>query len=327
MPKKTGIQKAPQDGLTVDTVNKMATASNPHGLGWSYSPTLDGVTWSMLKTWQECRYKAMLHILGIRPQHTSKALQIGSYVHELIEHNYPVQDILPNVAPGPNEPEEAHSRFAFAMALVEARYEHFRKRDSEYSWAALEEVCKAPDPGSGVLMVGKVDGLVQLPKSKAGEVWLLERKTHSGQNEENFLLYLAVHGQIRWYANLVEKAMGFKVKGVIFETIKKPSHRLKQNETVEQYRQRVKDVISTSPDDYFARYEIYLPETRMKEFKRSISTRLIEYWDWANSILPSYRNESACMVYGACPFLEICATGNINGYKMDGQLMEEIPND
>ena len=50
-----------------------------------YDPKTDGVTFSLLSTFLDCREKARLHLKGWTPTSASMALTFGSIVHKIDE--------------------------------------------------------------------------------------------------------------------------------------------------------------------------------------------------------------------------------------------------
>lgn len=62
--------------------------------------------------------------------------------------------------------------------------------------------------------------------------------------------------QLQSYPLLVERCMGQRVKGLIYNVIRKPSIRHKQGETFDEFIQRISDEYSEKTTEYFWREEI-----------------------------------------------------------------------
>jgi hypothetical protein len=105
----------------------------------------------------------------------------------------------------------------------------------------------------------------------------------------------------------VWRATGRPVGTVHFRWMKKPSIRQRQNETVEQFCQRV-------AEDYEARPDFYAIEPPSSYITSADLLRIeCELWLWAEQLRQLRRarlydrNTSACGDYGGCQYLPLCA--------------------
>lgn len=290
-----------------------------------YDPRENGVTYSILRMWLTCRYKCLLYLMGLRSPKVQKALRIGSYVHKLLELDYPRSGIDPTVVINFDEDgdeQDCHKDLALSTAMVEARMAHFKAWDEEYDWEAPEHEFDVQF--EGYRLRGKIDGIVQ----RNGKLWLYERKTTSGFSDELQRNCLMMDLQIRFYMLAASIEMGEPIAGVVYEMLQKPGYRVKKNQTLEQYFTEVRTAIMQDPDKYFTRYEVYNDKARFTEFTKSLKMKLegFEQWCLDEAGHRTYRNETACGMYGGCTYLEACASGKLVNLNSGGTLMGELDN-
>lgn len=168
-------------------------------------------------------------------------------------------------------------------------------------------------PSRAFLLAGKIDAIVRLPD---GRLAVLEYKT-AGEDissDSEYWLRLRCDGQISLYV-IAARALGFDVATVLYDVTRKPTIRLRQNESPQQYGQRLLDDIATRPDFYYARREIPRLEHDLAEFRA-------EVWQQAQQLLeirrradrlddPSrawFRNAGR-WTCGWCDFAQLCLNG------------------
>jgi hypothetical protein len=164
------------------------------------------------------------------------------------------------------------------------------------------------DPSTGresrhFRLAGKIDAIVALMPD--GRVAVLEYKT-AGEDigpSSDYWPRLRCDGQISLYV-LAARALGHDAAAVIYDVTRKPTIRLRQNETPEAYSQRLCADIDARPDYYYQRREVPRLEDELAEFQ-------LELWQQAQSLQESmrcdrwYRNVSK-MTCGNCEFSELC---------------------
>jgi hypothetical protein len=172
-------------------------------------------------------------------------------------------------------------------------------------------------PSRSFTVAGRLDGVVRLPD---GRLAVNENKT-AGENispDSEYWLRLRCDGQISLYV-LAARACGYDVATVLYDVTRKPTIRLRQKETPEQYGQRLLADIGERPDYYFQRREVPRLEDDLAEFQA-------ELWQQAQLILetrrraarlddPSrawFRNVSR-MTCGYCEFADLC----LNAVRVD----------
>jgi len=113
-------------------------------------------------------------------------------------------------------------------------------------------------------VAGKIDGLGVLHD---GRLALVEHKTTSADvgPDSDYWIRLRSNPQVLQYV-LAARALGWDVSVVLYDVTRKPSIRVKQNETPEQYAVRLAEDCSARPEFYFARREVPILEEYLEEF-------------------------------------------------------------
>ena len=114
-------------------------------------------------------------------------------------------------------------------------------------------------------VAGKIDGLAILTDDRLA---LVEHKTTSDSVAPDSDYWLRLRGnlQIMQYV-LAARALGWDVATIIYDVAKKPAIRQKQNETPEQFGDRLTADTKERPEFYFARREIPILEDDLQEFE------------------------------------------------------------
>ena len=129
------------------------------------------------------------------------------------------------------------------------------------------------NPATGVRsrlysLAGKMDGIVRLSD---GRLAVLEYKT-AGEDiapDSEYWLRLRRDGQISQYV-LAARAMGYDVATVIYDVTRKPTIRLRQNETPEAFGVRLLADIEARPDYYYQRREVPRLEDELREYQAEL---------------------------------------------------------
>lgn len=124
-------------------------------------------------------------------------------------------------------------------------------------------------------VAGKIDGLAVL---QDGRLALVEHKTAGCDisPESDYWLRLRGNSQVMQYV-LAARKLGWDVAMVIYDVARKPAIRVKQNETFEQYGERLATDTQQRPEFYFARREVPILEDDLREFEvqRQVMARQI----------------------------------------------------
>ena len=113
-------------------------------------------------------------------------------------------------------------------------------------------------------VAGKIDGLGVLHD---GRLALVEHKTTSADvsPDSDYWIRLRSNPQVMQYV-LAARALGWDVSVVLYDVTRKPSIRVKQNETPEAFATRLAEDCRTRPEFYFARREVPILEDDIEEF-------------------------------------------------------------
>jgi hypothetical protein len=262
-----------------------------------------------------------------RPIKTSDALNFGTAMHQLLECYW-----LNAEAEFPNVDDE------YTAMTLKALFEGYRNRWEEYDRNTYETICterafKAPlmNPETGGIsktfhLAGKIDALA---KEKAtGKVVIVEHKT-TGQDigpGSDYWRKLPIDGQVSGYYVGAE-AIDYPASKCLYDVIRKPtikplkatpedkrkynkdgslSKACRENdETPDEWYERLSADIASRPDYYYARIEISRSDNDLLEY-------LFDMWAVSREIADAQRmnrwsrNPQACSVYGTCEYFGVC---------------------
>ena len=200
--------------------------------------------------------------------------------------------------------ENAETNKVIVLAMVEAffnKFPHHNEGDVRH-----EVEIKTEFGGNEFLMYA--DAIVDEPDG----LILREYKTAS-RIDATYIDKLEFNDQITRYCLAIEKELGKKVKKIEYYVAKKPLLRLKQNETLEQFRQRLVEKISED-EESIQFFEL----KRNKEQLDEELDDLIYDMNMINNTKRYTKNLSACSCYGNCPYLNLCMK------EKDAELLYEV---
>jgi len=303
--------------------------------GPNYDLKKHGVTQSILQQWLACRLACKYSLQGWRSTGLKVALEFGSLFHNLLEKQY--KAII-------NNKKELNIDYELnkwskeilktypdnqtvndMMVKIKILWENYFvqwKEDYKRAWVGVET--KFDVKYNGVRLRGMRDGLYRCKKT--GSLWLLETKTYSDVNEQTMSDRLLFDFQNLFYITATEEELKEDVKGVLYNIIVKPRHRLGKKETYKEFYSRLKDVIPQDLDKYFVRFEVPYGKKRKEHFKKELNNILFYFNDWFyNNMEPTFRSSTyTCLGKIACSFLKACAQMSMTGYERRNDLMEEL---
>ena len=297
-------------------------------------------TYSMWSKFRNCRkaceWRYLQHLAPLERDHN---LAFGSVIHGCLESWHQHQDLnrvlafINRTYPERAGDEKQRADWHLATAMMTGYANRYPGEDFEV--VALEKTFegKIINPATGAssrsfTLAGKVDGIVR----QDGKYFLLEHKTAS-QIDSGYLERLWTDFQIHLYAWYVEKALGWRISGVVYNILAKAKLRQRQGETEVEYEARRAELIASSktgktsakrkiPEtdaefqerlvewyaqpDAFHRELLYIPRDRF-------DTLRAELWELTRSFLDArrrgvfYQNTSQCFTYGRpCPYFALC---------------------
>lgn len=202
---------------------------------------------------------------------------------------------------------------------------------------SFEMPIRNPDTGAASTiwkLGGKIDGIVRLPD---GRTAIIEHKTTGDQiePESDYWRRLRIDSQISTY-HLGARSLGHEPDTVLYDVLRKPGIKPRkltkaessifvptrqwfgveitdaaaspERESPQMFGARLLADMGERPDFYFARREIPRLDSDLAEFAQ-------ELWDQAADMRERrrsgrwYRNSNACVGFGRCEFLDVCADG------------------
>ncbi len=300
-------------------------------------------TYSMWNLFRNCRRAAQWrYVLELVPLEKDRHLSYGSLIHECLEVWHRTRDlaaaldVIDRTCPNRAQQEEQRRVWHFATAMM--RGYATRYATEEFEVVALEKDFEGeiinPETGAAsrsFMLAGKVDGIVRV----GDEHFLLEHKTAAGV-DAGYLERLWTDFQITVYAYYVEKALGIRIAGVLYNILVKARLQQGAGETEEEFEARRAELIAKSKtgkssakrrlpetsDEFQARLAAKYGEPAM--FHRELlyisrdqfDTLRAELWELTQAFLDArrrdvwYQNTSFCFQYGKpCPYFALCRSG------------------
>jgi hypothetical protein len=293
------------------------------------------------------------------PIEKAHSLRFGSVIHNCLEiwhgsHN--LSDVLDHidhtyVSRVADEKEKANWHLAKAMMTGYARI----YPEENFEVVALEKEFCGPiiNPETGAesrtfILAGKVDGIVKLDNA----YYLLEHKTAS-QIDSGYLERLWTDFQIILYSWYVEKMLGYKISGIIYNILAKAKLKQSKGETEAEFEERREALIAKSKtgkssakrkmpesdedfqarlaDKYsdpqmFHREMLYISRDQFEELQS-------ELWELSKAMLDArrrkafYRNTSYCFQYNRpCAYYPLCSS-NGNPNVIENMYEKKVPHE
>lgn len=292
------------------------------------------LTTSRARAFQRCpRYHDIRYNRGYRSAVDSGPLAFGSLFHRALEAWWkaPRAGALAAALEALSREVDA-DRFDLARAWTLIEGYDARWRDEPLVAERVEATfgLELVNPQTGAAsrtwrLAGKVDAIVR----REGQLWLLEHKTSSEDISPGtpYWSKLRLDTQVSIYLRGAV-ALGYDVEGCIYDVIGKPSLRpllatpaearkytksgqlyanqREQDETPEEYRERLRAAVAEQPDRYFQRGDVVRLEDETAESQW-------ELWQTARSIRDAQiaerhpRYPDACWRFNrACDYFDVC---------------------
>ena len=247
------------------------------------------------------------YIEHLEPVVRLPSLTLGAVLHEGFDLFYKGgsdQEVYQYLADKFNE-EIAKQEVSDQEDLLIARYIalgmwwNYPYKKEKYDQVSSEEHFEIPLL-DGVRFVGKVDGRVH----QHGNWWVRELKT-TGLTQRQFEGRCGTSAQATGYVYGMVK-LGYDVKGVLYDYIKKPILRKGVNETADDFGRRIMKDYKDRPKLYYARHMSYRTPQDLRLFEED-TVRLAEDILETTKSGKFYRNMDQCWNFGAeCPYAKIC---------------------
>lgn len=309
---------------------------------WEY-----GMSISFLILWLTCREQARIgYVEGLRKINmASEPIEFGSCFHDLLADVYACKDrphsdyVAKCVAKYEKrrnkelgvltgkQQETMDKIYGLNDVLMQEYLRHHKRDFGEKStirstavtpvkWLALERkftVMHRFADGRKFPIHGIFDGVFE---DKKGDLWLFETKTKAMIDADGLPLVLPWDIQVMVYLIALKRVTGRVPKGVLYNVIRRPGHRIGKKETKPEFYARMKNEVAMRPEHFFLRWEIVLPWSQVlnwkKEFLEPCLQDLRNWWEGG----PHYMNP--CNIigkYGRCDVFDIIVNDCKVGYK------------
>lgn len=232
-----------------------------------------------IKAFKSCRRMYQLRYMeGLKPVVKAEALEVGSNYHKLLEqiNNGEIPD---------------YCDYSKEMAMAKAYYKYIYPR---FKVVAAEKWMEY-DLGDGNKLVGIVDGL-------ADDGHIVEHKSVGSDITEAYEYNLLWDEQILAYMLMTGK------RKVWYTVCRKPTIRQKQNESDEEFYNRMVAWYDEDTDSKIRLLEIERTDAEVEAFKEQLfaMSRLMREAE-INADAEMYRNTCHCNMYGRrCEYSSIC---------------------
>ena len=291
----------------------------------------DGLTQGSIGVFLNCPEQfRILYCEGWEQRELSFAIEFGEWWHYACEINS-VATACNKWLKTKNTPKETTQTRRNAtegsalLSVLHSEWEsYFNEPNKSLEWVKKEEAFRqdyrlgSEDP---IPLRGKIDGLIDdLDK---GGLWLHEMKTKAIVDVETLDTSLDLNFQTMLYMTVLD-LRGIKIKGVIYDVIRRPGMKQGVNESLEDYMTRVRSDIrgekytqltgktkkGAGPDHYFKRWRHSLKEGDLKRWQKRVLNpilyRLLQWVAWHDPKDPwknphHYMNPNALVgQYGPC---------------------------
>ncbi len=273
----------------------------------------DGVTYSFLATFLQCREQARLsYVEGLTEAGLIPALEFGQLFHlgfELAAEGQPPENIVKvtskynkkNAILNRITPEERreHHRLTSLVNMMFPHYYNYwvqprsKSNDTprgleflphtEYlaREKSFEYIHTLPN-GRDIKLRGRFDAILRVKN----DIWIMENKTKSLIDEDGLTAYLPFDLQTMLYAYTCQQEFGVQASGVLYNVVKRPGHRWNpEKESVEEHVLRVEESIVEAPEKYFMRWNTTLtPHDITSYINNILNPLLMQVTMWWDSI-------------------------------------------
>lgn len=343
------------------TRRKGKGATNPAEADPLYILERDGITFSLLSTFRDCRWKARNYLNGLTKMTMGLPIIFGNVVHEGLELAYQgVRDgEWEGVIPRPHvaklldgietlfkeehprmSPEMANSlelSMLLAQQVMPRYFSYWSEKDGEMAWIETEQefripitVTLSPLSRDGVwqertvntFLRGKIDGLF---KKSDGTVGVLETKTKGRVEPGNIMSYLPYNLQVAIYVLCAETLYKQTPSSVLYNIVRRPQLQQRKSESIVQFSTRVGEDIDTRPDFYFMRINMDFENNDLVRMRGMVEDTVRDFVLWWIGESGHYPNDNHCEnKYGTCEFLDWCGNANRLQYYVRAKLFSEL---
>jgi len=324
----------------------------------TYNPERDGVSYSTLAKFKNCRELARLHLKGWRPKRLSMGRVFGTIMHSLLQKV--LEDLRSGKLTKPpsaeyvkkhiakveqqwraDNPKVDHETLGWlevTCTIAEAvmpSYFKFWSKDVKLNWNKPEAEFKYPfvvkhpftKKKMRTFLRGKIDAsFFDTSKTRP---WLFESKSKSriGESGESNLTDILPHEmQVGIYLLILQIIHGGKVPaGLLYNIIRRPTVKPKKNEDLGTFAQRIIRDVQKRPEYYFIRMRMTVDSQDMFRRQQELEDVVSDFLLWWKGEAGHYKNSEYCEnKYGTCDMLPICGRGDYSKHYRKQEILSEM---
>jgi hypothetical protein len=315
-----------------------------------------------MQAYQACpRLHQISYVKGYRPVEKSYALDWGTLLHTALEAWW-----LSHAAGRPDSALEAarvaiHDADAPDLDKAKARIV-MAGYDTSWSAAMVDYEVLAVEaefryPARDFDLGGKIDGIIRHKPSN--RILLLEHKNTSSDFDvtSDYWRKLRMEPQVSQYFRGA-RSLGYEINGCLWDVLRRPEQKLylatpeaarkytkatakepsrlyagqrENDETLEEFEQRLTDLICSAPADWYARQEIVRLPEELEAFDDDVMAIASDCVRAADPDRHEPRSPGSCHRYGRpCDFLPVCSRyGSLDDeskYRKITHMHEELTN-
>lgn len=318
---------------------------------------VDGVTSSLLRTFLTCREQTYLkYIEGWQQPGIREPIEFGWIFHNALEHlaagKDPVRSVTAYVTKRSKGltagDQQTLNRLAgMAKAMIPLYIEYWAKYDKLKitEWVEHESVfdqqVSVPGHAGDIRLRGRRDGAFTSGK-KGAFLWLFETKTKGVIPEQTLLNVLPFDTQVMLYSYVLGLEYDQKVAGVIYNVIRRPGLRIRKDDTLKKFCDRVKDDVHARPEHYFMRWQVQFDADEIETWVQfKLNHLLMEMVEWIARLEDAtdhfkfperrwnarnhYINDNSLHgAYGPCDLFSAITQGNYVGLEQSSTVFQEL---
>lgn len=243
---------------------------------------------SQITAFKGCRRAYQLHYrYGMTPNAKAEALEVGGNYHELIENLYKSGEVK----------IENHSKEE-AMAVAYQKYIY-----PKLKCKTVEEpfTCRISNEDD---LIGRVDGIAE-------DGNLVEHKSTGYDITEKY------EYDLLWNEQVLAYMYAYRVRKMYYTVCRKPTIRIKKNETEEEFFNRMVEWYDEDTDSKIKLLEVERTDEEVEQFHKEL-VHIIAQEKACESDLDFYKSTSYCNMWGRrCEYSSICLNFDPNQEYID----------
>jgi hypothetical protein len=304
------------------------------GIPAGYSIKEVGTSQTLLLAWSTCRKRWVYMLNKLRNPIKEESTNFGSMTHDVLDKLYTAgskatsEMILPTIEKYVSDnkdklalvdQQKLERDIAMCQTVTEVYFDNYK--DDFFSKKFTEVEKEISVTIAGFKIHCKIDGRF-FDKNK--KRWQMEHKTKSRISEESMMKKLSFDTQNLFYILASEEYYKEKVFGVLYNIIRTPQLKVRKDDTLKMFCDRLRDDVNERKDFYFMRYEIPYTEDDKRRALDRFCKVMTEMQNCCEGKQTIFENTSACDSPFACEFLDACTTDTFAGYTTRDKVFTEL---